>query len=307
VVVVTHNAGDRILRCIACLLKAGADSVVVVDNASGDGTVQRVRHAYPAVDFPAIEVVALPRNVGFGSAVNVGVRRGRGAAVVLVNDDAYVAPDFICEIVRPLDRDPSCGMVAGLLTIPGTDRIDSFGIEIDQRLAAWSRGRPQPVGSSLGPLSVPSGGAVAYRREAFEAADGFDERLFAYWEDVDLGIRLARAGWGVSEAPLARGEHEGGASFSPGSPFQRKVSSFGRGFVLRRFLPRRPLDLLTLVLFETLHVVVLVATMRNLVPVRERVRGWRVAGGWIGVVPDDVLVRASLPSAIRRLARLVRA
>jgi len=306
IVVVTHNSGARILRCVRCLLDAGGRRIVVVDNASTDGTPALVRGEFPAADFPDVTVVELPANVGFGGAVNTGARLGTAGALVLVNDDAYVEPVFLRAITEPFHRDKRCGMVAGLLTIPGTNMIDSFGVDVDQRLAAWSRGRHQPVGATLGKISLPSGGAVAYRRTAFDAAGGFDERLFAYWEDIDLGLRLARAGWTCAEAPAAVGDHEGGASFKPGSPFQRRVSSFGRGFVLRRFLPHRPVDLVSLVVFEALHVAVLIAAMRSIVPFRERVRGWKAAGPRLGPAPDDVVVRLRLIDAVRRLARLSR-
>ena len=82
---------------------------------------------------------------------------------------------------------------------------------------------------------MPSGGAAAYRRSAWEAAGGFDEALFAYGEDVDLGLRLRAAGWEAAEAPEARGVHLGGATAGVDSPRQRELAGFARGFLLRRY------------------------------------------------------------------------
>lgn len=300
VVVVTYNSGERILRCIEHLRGAGAERVIVVDNGSSDGTPARVASAGADV-----ELVALPDNIGFGRAVNAGAARGTASAIVLVNDDAYVEPEFLRAITSPLASDPACGMVAGRLTILGTDLLDGFGVEVDRRLVAWSRGNGLSADTSLGPVSVPSGGAAAYRRTAFDTADGFDDALFAYWEDVDLGLRLANAGWTCAEAPDARGEHEGGASFGKGSPLQRRLSAFGRGFVMRRYRPSRLPDLLGMVLFEVLHVGALVMLTRSVEPLTHRVRGWRAAKGRAGSLAGVAIADVPFREAIRRLAKRI--
>jgi GT2 family glycosyltransferase len=82
---------------------------------------------------------------------------------------------------------------------------------------------------------MPSGGAAAYRRSAFDAAGGFDAGLFAYGEDVDLGLRLRSLGWEAAEAVDARAVHLGGATTGVDSPLQRELAGFARGFLLRRY------------------------------------------------------------------------
>ena len=86
-------------------------------------------------------------------------------------------------------------MVAGLTMIPESDAVDGYGIELDVTLAAYNRLRRGEATGVPGLLLGPSGGLAAYRRAAFEAAGGFDERLFAYGEDVDLALRLRNLGW----------------------------------------------------------------------------------------------------------------
>ncbi|MGH2947280.1 MAG: glycosyltransferase family 2 protein, partial [Solirubrobacteraceae bacterium] len=186
VVIPTWQARDMLERCLDALeADPSPKRVIVVDNASGDGTVELIRER-----FPAVTLVELPENLGFGRAVNAGVRAGDGDAIVLINNDVLVEPGFVAAITAPLAAD-GVGMVAGLTTIPGTGAVDAFGIELDRGLAAYNRGRHAPPGR----LAMPSGGAAAYRRSAWQEVDGFDEALFAYGEDVDLGLRLRARGW----------------------------------------------------------------------------------------------------------------
>jgi N-acetylglucosaminyl-diphospho-decaprenol L-rhamnosyltransferase len=273
VVIVTWRARELLGRCLTALRgDPSAKRVIVVDNASGDGTVELVRSKYPEV-----ELVELPENVGFGRAVNAGVRVGEGEAIVLVNNDVLVEPGFVEEIVAPLSE-PAVGMVAGLTTIPDTGLVDGFGIELDRGLAAYNRGRHAPVGAPAGRLAMPSGGAAAYRRSAWEAADGFDEALFAYGEDLDLGLRLRALGWEAAEAPAARGVHLGGASAGVDSPFQRDLAGFARGFLLRRYGILRSTAAPRALLIDALVIGWGLMRHRTLVPLRSRVRGWRAAG-----------------------------
>jgi N-acetylglucosaminyl-diphospho-decaprenol L-rhamnosyltransferase len=273
VVIPTWRARELLARCLSALrADPSPKRVIVVDNASGDGSAELVRS-----EFPEVTLVALSENFGFGRAVNAGVQVGQGKAIVLVNNDVLVAPGFVNAIVAPLAA-PGVGMVAGLTTIPETDLIDAFGIELDRGLAAYNRGRRAPIGAPAGRLAMPSGGAAAYRREAWEAAGGFDEALFAYGEDVDLGLRLRALGWEAAEAPAARGVHLGGASAGVDSPFQRELAGFARGFLLRRYGVLRSRAALRALAVEILVVGWGLARHRTLVPLRARARGWQAAG-----------------------------
>jgi GT2 family glycosyltransferase len=273
VVIPTWRGRDLLRRCLVALrADQSPKRLIVVDNASGDGTAALVRD-----EFPEVTLVELPDNVGFGRAVNAGVRVGDGEAVVLINNDVLVAPGFVDAIVAPLAT-PAVGMVAGLTTIPDTDLVDAFGIELDRALVSYNRARHAPVGTRAGRLAMPSGGAAAYRRTAWEAAGGFDEAFFAYGEDVDLGLRLRSLGWEGAEAAAARGVHLGGATTGVDSPFQRELAGFARGFLLRRYgivvsraAPRA-------LLLEALVIGWGLIRHRTLVPLRARVRGWRAAG-----------------------------
>lgn len=298
VVVVTWKARDMLERCLEHLAAAKMErtKVIVVDNASADGSAELAR-AHPAVDV----VVENPENVGFGQAVNAGAAAGDGDVVVLVNNDLFVEPGFVEAIVTPLRDDPRCGMVAGHTLLPDGAGTDGFGICLGPGLEAYNRGRGD---LPLGLLAGPSGGAAAYRREAFDAAGGFDDRLFAYSEDVDLLLRLRLAGWTAAEAPGARGVHLGGASTGVDSPFQRRLAAFGRGFTLRRFgVLRRPRAALHALVLDGAVCVFGLLRHRSLTPISGRVRGWRAAGATprLSVPPGTADATIGLREALRRL------
>jgi GT2 family glycosyltransferase len=297
VVVVTWRSGERVLRCLERLADQDVEYATwVVDNASGDGTVEGVRDR-----FPELRLLELERNAGFGHAVNAGAALGSAEAIVLVNDDVELEAGALEALLEPL-TDPAVGMVAGLTTIPGSGLVDGFGIELDVTLAAYNRLRRQPVGSEPGVLLGPSGGLAAYRRAAFEQAGGFDERLFAYGEDVDLALRLRRAGWEAAAAPGARGVHLGGASFGVDSPRQRYLAGFSRAFLLRRYGVLRGRHAARALAIESMVIAAGLARGRTHSHVRGRVAGWRAAGRErLGVPPGAVDERITTREAVRRL------
>ncbi|WP_127781675.1 glycosyltransferase family 2 protein [Rhodococcus sp. X156] len=300
VVVVTWQGRVLLASCLDHLRRQTVPhQVIVADNASTDGTVTFVREAYPEV-----QIVELSENQGFGAGNNRGVAVGTAPFVVLVNNDVDVEPDFLESIVRPLRADERVGAVAALTTRPGTGVVDQFGIQVDQGLCAYSRGSGQdPSHLAVGPLAAPCGAAVAYRRDAFEQIGGFDEQIFAYGEDLDLGLRLLEAGWRFAEAPDARGVHIGGATAGVGSPWQRDLSSFGRGFVLGRF---RTVDLSGRVHGLVIDLAVVLSSMvrhRTLRPLTQRWRGYSIARrGVRRRVPAEAVDRSvDLGQALGRL------
>jgi hypothetical protein len=257
-----------------------------------------------AEHFPEVRLVELAENVGFGRAVNAAAAAGEGEAIVLVNSDLFVEPGFVEAVVAPLEADPRAGMVAALSLIPGGERVDGFGIELDVALAAYNRLRLRPPGEHPGVLAGPSGGAAAYRRSAFDAAGGFDPALFAYGEDVDLALRLRAAGWRAAAAPGARGIHLGGASFGVGSPLQRRLGGFARGFLLRRYGVLRSRGAGRAMLIDALVIGWGLARFRTLVPLTARIAGWRAAGPRALPLADGAIDRSiTLREALRRLAR----
>lgn len=304
VVVVTWRGREVLASCLEHLAaQEEPHRTVVVDNASRDGTAELVRDRFPQATF-----VELPANVGFGAAVNAGVAAGDGEAIVLVNNDVDVDPGFLRALLAPLRANPRVGMVAGLTVMPGRERVDAFGIELDAGLAAYNRLRHAPPEAAAGGapgagvLAGPSGGAAAYRRTAFEQVGGFDETLIAYGEDVDLALRLRAAGWLAAAAPDARGVHLGGATIGVDSPRQRWLAGFARGFLLRRWGVLRTRAAARALLVDALVVGWGIARHRTLAPLRARRAGWRAAGRGSRALPPDAIEHGiGVAESIRRL------
>ena len=297
VVIVTWNGRERVGPCLEHLARETVPHrVILADNASTDGTAEMVRELHPEV-----HVIRMGENAGFGRAVNAGVAAGQGEAIVLVNDDVEVEEGCLEALLAPL-RDPAVGMVAGLTTIPGSDLVDGFGIELDVTLAAYNRLRKRGPGEAPGVLLGPSGGLAAYRRRAFEEAGGFDERLFAYGEDVDLALRLRLLGWEAAEAPAARGVHLGGATVGIDSPRQRYLAGFARAFLLRRYGVLRGRHAARALAIEALVVGAGFVRGRTTAHVRGRLAGWRAAAGdRLAVPPAAVDAGIGVREAVRRL------
>jgi N-acetylglucosaminyl-diphospho-decaprenol L-rhamnosyltransferase len=299
VVVVTWHGRDVLASCLEHL--AAQDEphrTIVVDNASHDGTAELVRERFPDATF-----VELPENRGFGAAVDAGAAAGDGEAIVLVNNDVDVDPGFLSALLAPLREDPHVGMVAGMTLMPGRERVDAFGIELDAGLAPYNRLRhASPAADGAGVLAGPSGGAAGYRRTAFEQVGGFDETLIAYGEDVDLALRLRVAGWTAAAAPDARGVHLGGATIGVDSPRQRWLAGFARGFLLRRWGVLRSRSAPRALLVDALVVGWDLARHHTLAPLRARVAGWHAAGRGSSALPPGAIDRGiSVGESLRRL------
>jgi GT2 family glycosyltransferase len=274
VVIPTLNACERLAAAVASLeAQTVPVAVVVVDNASTDGTLQML-----AKRFPEVTVVENPENLGFGRAVNRGVEAVRDAdVIVLVNNDAVCAPDFVAQLLTPFG-DASVGMVAGvLLQAASPGLIDSAGIELDATLGSWDYLWNRPVSdlAAAGDPVGPCGGAAAYRLSAFLELGGFDDEFFAYWEDVDLALRFRTAGWRCVLAPDARALHEHGQTVGAASPAARRLEAFGRGYVLAKYrvARRRPHLRAAIALLDWPPLAVHLFLRREAAPIRARLRG----------------------------------
>lgn len=237
VVVPVYRGRHRVGPCLEALAAQlrRSDRLVVVDDASADGTGTWVREA-----FPLAEVLRRGRNGGFAAAVNTGIRAGSAPLVAVVNDDCVVAPGWVAAVRGAAARRPDAGSVATCVLLQGSAGVvDSAGLVLGRSLAPEQRGRGLPCAAFAvpGDLLGPAGSAAVYRRAALAECGLFDVRLGSYHEDVDLALRLQRAGWDCVYEPAARSWHEGGASFSHGSPLHVRLIVRNELLVLLRDLP----------------------------------------------------------------------
>lgn len=199
--------------------------VVLFDNGSTDGSVAWVREHLPAVRLECGE-----RNLGFARGNNEAIRATTSPYVVLLNNDAEPAPDWLGELMRAAQASPGVGMCASKMVRASDPSImDSCGIEVDRAGIGWNRysGEGDRLEETV-PYEVfgPCAGAALYRREMLDQVGLFDEDYFIYYEDVDLAWRAQRAGWRCLYVPSARVTHRHSSTVKQGSPL--------KGFLLGR-------------------------------------------------------------------------
>lgn len=216
VIIVNYDSGERLHRCLESVLsqEPPARRVLVVDNASTDGSADHLPQG--------IEVIRRPGNGGFAAALLDGLAASREPLVWTLNPDLVVQPGCFARAAAALAADHRAGCVAPRVLQQGApDRIDATGIGITSRLGQinWDHGlHVDQVGNEPHDVLGPLGGAALWRRIALERAGNFDPRFFLYWEDMDIALRLNRAGYECRTVPDACILHEGGGSVGHYSP-----------------------------------------------------------------------------------------
>jgi hypothetical protein len=225
-------------------------SVVVVDNDSGDGTAEMVKR-----EFPEVELIASPENLGFAAATNLGARRGQAAYLLALNPDTAVTEGALDAVISVLESHSDVAVVGPRLLRPdGTfdhaarrsfpTPLSALGhfsgvgrrAGASGRLAAY---RAPEVES--GPVDAVNGAFMLMRRSAFDAAGGFDEGYWMYMEDLDLSYRLAQQGWSSWYEPSATVRHVKGGTVGGPRPV-RLNWHFHRGmyrFYRSHYAPER--------------------------------------------------------------------
>lgn len=208
--------------------------VVVVDNGSRDGTIELLEE-----EFPWVTLVRLSENGGFARAANRGVAACGASSVVFVNNDVVCEPSFLQRLCAPLDPPDGVVMTAAVLLMSESpDRIDTAGIEVDRTLLAFDHLHSESVDVLEDCVPDPfgaSGGAGAFDRVAFDRLGGFDERFFAYLEDVDLAARMRAAGGRCRLARDARGVHRHSATLGSGSRDKNRLMGWSRGYMIGKY------------------------------------------------------------------------
>ncbi|MBN1401265.1 MAG: glycosyltransferase family 2 protein, partial [Anaerolineae bacterium] len=204
-VIIPNWNGLALLRpCLDSLRKQSLDSfeVIVVDNASSDGSAAAL-----GAEYPEVRTLCLDRNLGYSGGCNAGMRVARGEILVLLNNDIEADREWLQELMAALDRHPECGSAASrLMVYADRDVIHSAGDLYRRDGTPDSRG----VWTRYGPpydqecyVFGACGGAVAYRRAMLDEIGDLEERFFMYCEDVDLNWRAQLAGWRCVYAPRA--------------------------------------------------------------------------------------------------------
>lgn len=230
IVIPTHDTRELTLRCLEALFRSAAPGmeVIVVDDASRDGTAEAIRERHPEVTVLRNETPAR-----FTRSANLGLARTAGEVLLLLNSDTEVEPGGLEALLAVFQRKPKLGIAGGLLHYPDGSPQWSGGREptvawffalssglpaLLERLPVYRRAKPldpqQPA-----PVDWVTGAALAVRREAWEEVGPLDEGFLFYAQDLDLCTRVRRAGWKVQIRPEFRVLHHHGATIgrAPGA------------------------------------------------------------------------------------------
>lgn len=212
VVVLAYESGATLSGCLASLRAQTVTDleIILADNASSDGAAQAA-----ALADPGLVLIENDANLGFAAGINRAAARARGRWLALLNPDAFAAPDWLERLLAAAAARPDVRAFASrqlMADAPG--RLDGLGDVMSAPgfpyRGGYGRKDPGPV--AAGEVFSPCGGAMLIDRALFLAHGGFDERLFCYCEDVDLGYRLRLAGERVAVVPDAVVAHVGSAS-----------------------------------------------------------------------------------------------
>jgi N-acetylglucosaminyl-diphospho-decaprenol L-rhamnosyltransferase len=298
----TLRAGERLAKTLAALEAQQPRPEVVIADNSADGAGGRLARER----FPWVRVAEFGENLGFGKALNRAVREQAGDPIVFLNDDVTVEPGFTAALIEALE--PGIDMVAAvLLTERDPSRIDSAGVVADRTLLGFDYLNGESVGALEGaadPLG-PTGGAALFRRAAFEAVGGFDERMFLYYEDLDLALRLHQRGSRCRLASQARGIHAYSETMGARSAGKYEMTGWSRGYMLRAYgYGGKPGLLTRAAAVEAAICAGQLASQRTLRGLRGRLRGWHAGrDAPRRTVPEDGLLMMSSGEALARRRR----
>ncbi|MDA3856650.1 MAG: glycosyltransferase family 2 protein [Roseovarius sp.] len=224
----TPEMSVKSCRAAQVAMQGIAGEIVMVDNASGDGSFEIMQEATKGQD--RVRVVQSGRNGGFGAGNNAGMRAGLsdGAPpdyVYILNSDAFPAPDAIARLLAHLEATPEAGLAGSYIHGPdGAAHVTCFRFpsiagefEGAARMGPASRLLkrhivPLPVPEADRPVDWLAGASLMIRQGVLDQIGGFDERFFLYFEETDLCLRAARAGWQTHFVRQSEVEHIGSVS-----------------------------------------------------------------------------------------------
>lgn len=246
VLIVNYNGGAYVQGALDSLRAQTHRSfeVILLDNASADGSVDNLDTS----GLPAFTLMRETENHGFARGNNLAAARARGRWLALLNPDAAARPDWLAEILAGTRRHPGVTSFACTqLWMHDETKLDGAGDNYLLFGIPWRGGyrRPSTEIPAEGTCFSPCGASAVYHRETFAAAGGFDERLFCFCEDVDLGFRLRLEGGTCVFLPDAIVAHAGGGLSDKVSGFAVRYGTRNRLWVYLKCMPL-PLLLVTL-------------------------------------------------------------
>ena len=230
VIILNYRTPQLVIDCLASLegqIDGVENCALVVDNCSGDDSAELIEQAITEHGWQTwAKVIIAPSNNGFSAGNNVGMQAVNATAYWLTNSDTIFRPNAVAELAHALMLHPKAGMISPRLEWPdGTPQISCFRA-ISPLSELLDSAKTGPLSKILNRYEVPlavsntpmrpewtSFASVLLRREAVQQVGWMDEGFFMYFEDVDYGLRLRKAGWEILHWPAARVVHlRGGTS-----------------------------------------------------------------------------------------------
>lgn len=208
-VIIPNYNGQRFLPTLLAALQQqtfGDFEIILVDDASSDGSV-----AWVESNHPSVRVIVNRQNVGFVKSCNIAADAAYGRVLVLLNNDTEPEPDFLAALASAVCTNPQAAIFASKILLFNErnklhttgDLLGADGIPRNRGVWEEDRGQYDQDGAIFGGC----GGAVAYRREVWQALGGFDDDFWMYVEDVDFAFRAQLLGWSATFVPAARVYH----------------------------------------------------------------------------------------------------
>ena len=203
IIIVNYNGKELLQKCLDSLLKVNYDNfeIILVDNNSTDGTVEFITKNYPS-----LIIIKLDSNKGFAEPNNVAAKISKGKYLLFLNNDTVVTPNFISEMVKVMETDKKIAICQSLLLKPDGS-VDSSGDFIDHLGVVYNS---KTKIDEIREVSSARGASMLVRSDIFEKLDGFDQKFFITFEDVDLCWRSWILGYRVLIIPTSIVYHEGG-------------------------------------------------------------------------------------------------
>jgi len=251
VIVVGYRSRGDLDRCLSAVRRQHARypapvEAIFVDNASGDGSADHVREA-----FPEVVTIESGGNLGFAGANNLGAERARGEVLAFLNPDTEAADDWLVELVRPLLAEPDVGLTTSkILLMDDRGTVNACGNEVSLGGITWCRGLGRAAAEfrTDADVAAVSGCAFAVRAELFRRLGGFDASFFMYLEDTDLSWRARAAGYRCRFAAASVVWHDYRLNLSPakiGWIERNRYRMLGKQLSRRALLALAPSLLLT--------------------------------------------------------------
>jgi GT2 family glycosyltransferase len=213
--------------------------VIVVDQASEDGSADKL-----TINYPEITLIANDANTGFTGGNNQGMKAATGEYYLLLNNDTVVHPSFLEPMIDALESDPVAGACSPLIRFysapkyiqyaGGPERIDLIRGRNIWR--GWKTTIPHPY-TEVERTSAAHGAAFMVKRSAVDRIGMLDERLFIYYEEYDWSLRLQQAGYSILFVPQSEILHKESMTLTKDSPFRTRLMARNRLWLSRKFLP----------------------------------------------------------------------